>query len=135
MNEEENMPISIKNVNYLLYKSKFFPFPFPLFTLFRTFAPAFATIVNCKLSNPKLSNCKLSNCQMPWSLRLSVRTRDFHSLKRSSTLLGTTNKGICHLRSDALPARTVGSGGRGRKFAQGSRNSVRPIGFQELIIN
>ena len=25
-----------------------------------------------------------------WSLRLSVRTRDFHSLKRSSTLLGTT---------------------------------------------
>ena len=26
-----------------------------------------------------------------WSLRLSVRTRDFHSLKRSSTLLGTTN--------------------------------------------
>ena len=24
------------------------------------------------------------------SLRLSVRTRDFHSLKRSSTLLGTT---------------------------------------------
>lgn len=28
----------------------------------------------------------------PWSLRLSVRTRDFHSLKRSSTLLGTTIK-------------------------------------------
>ena len=27
-----------------------------------------------------------------WSLRLSARTRDFHSLKRSSTLLGTTNK-------------------------------------------
>ena len=27
-----------------------------------------------------------------WSLRLSVRTRDFHSLKSSSTLLGTTNK-------------------------------------------
>ena len=25
-----------------------------------------------------------------WSLRLSVRTRHFHSLKRSSTLLGTT---------------------------------------------
>ncbi len=25
-----------------------------------------------------------------WSLRLSVRTRDFHSLKSSSTLLGTT---------------------------------------------
>ena len=29
-----------------------------------------------------------------WSLRLSVRTRDFHSLKRSSTLLGTTNNRI-----------------------------------------
>ena len=28
-----------------------------------------------------------------WSLRLSVRTRDFHSLKSSSTLLGTTPKG------------------------------------------
>ena len=28
---------------------------------------------------------------MQGSLRLSVRTRDFHSLKRSSTLLGTTN--------------------------------------------
>ena len=27
-----------------------------------------------------------------WSLRLSVRTRDFHSLKSSSTLLGTTSK-------------------------------------------
>ena len=27
-----------------------------------------------------------------WSLRLSVRTRYFHSLKRSSTLLGTTKK-------------------------------------------
>ena len=27
----------------------------------------------------------------PWSLRLSVRTRDFHSLKSSSILLGTTN--------------------------------------------
>jgi hypothetical protein len=29
-----------------------------------------------------------------WSLRLSVRTRDFHSLKSSSTLLGTTSKKI-----------------------------------------
>ena len=28
------------------------------------------------------------------SLRLSVRTRDFHSLKRSSTLLGTTIKSV-----------------------------------------
>ena len=27
-----------------------------------------------------------------WSLRLSVRTRDFHSLKSSSTLLGTTDQ-------------------------------------------
>ena len=27
-----------------------------------------------------------------WSIRLSVRTRDFHSLKSSSTLLGTTSK-------------------------------------------
>ena len=26
-----------------------------------------------------------------WPIRLSVRTRDFHSLKSSSTLLGTTN--------------------------------------------
>ena len=34
-----------------------------------------------------------------WSLRLSVRTRDFHSLKRSSTLLGTTkNKKEYNLR-------------------------------------
>ena len=32
-----------------------------------------------------------------WSLRLSVRTRDFHSLKSSSILLGTTkNKKKIH---------------------------------------
>ena len=30
--------------------------------------------------------------KIQWSLRLSVRRRDFHSLKRSSTLLGTTKK-------------------------------------------
>ncbi len=49
-----------------------------LFTFIRTFAPAL---------------------QARWSLRLSARTRDFHSLKRSSTLLGTTTENR-HPRSD-----------------------------------
>ena len=49
-----------------------------LFTFIRTFAPAL---------------------QARWSLRLSARTRDFHSLKRSSTLLGTTTESR-HPRSD-----------------------------------
>ena len=34
----------------------------------------------------------LETIHFGWSLRLSVRTRDFHSLKRSSTLLGTTTQ-------------------------------------------
>ncbi len=34
-----------------------------------------------------------------WSLRLSARTRDFHSLKRSSTLLGTTKKNKNHYKA------------------------------------
>ena len=42
------------------------------------------------LDSNKSSNFAPANKQ--WSLRLSVRTRDFHSLKRSSTLLGTTIK-------------------------------------------
>ena len=38
-----------------------------------------------------------------WSLRLSVRTRDFHSLKRSSTLLGTTKLNELFKRKDGKP--------------------------------
>ena len=49
-----------------------------LFTFIRTFAPAL---------------------QARWSLRLSARTRDFHSLKRSSTRLVTTTENR-HPRSD-----------------------------------
>ena len=46
--------------------------------------------------------------QTTWSLRLSARTRDFHSLKRSSTLLGTTHKSViaqrCATRKGGLVA-------------------------------
>ena len=42
--------------------------------------------------HPLLTNreSKIRKSKITRSLRLSVRTRDFHSLKRSSTLLGTT---------------------------------------------
>ena len=36
--------------------------------------------------------CTFATANKRWSLRLSVRTRDFHSLKSSSTLLGTTDQ-------------------------------------------
>ena len=36
--------------------------------------------------------CTYDNTDFLWRVRLSVRTRDFHSLKRSSILLPATNK-------------------------------------------
>ena len=81
MKNEELITLDIiKKVKSLPGNSKFFILHSSFFVKSRTFAPAFEH----------------------WSLRLSVRTRDFHSLKRSSTLLGTTRDYICHLRSDAL---------------------------------
>ena len=50
-----------------------------------------------------------------WSLRLSVRTRDFHSLKRSSTLLGTTKV--------KFVISAVGRDSQEEKVARGSRKS------------
>ena len=65
-----------------------------LFTFIRTFAPAL---------------------QARWSLRLSARTRDFHSLKRSSTLLGTTTENR-HPRSDCANEANHCQGKRWRLF-------------------
>ena len=45
----------------------------------------------------------LSIPKRKWSLRLSVRTRDFHSLKRSSTLLGTTIKNDTRREFERIP--------------------------------
>ena len=44
-----------------------------------------------KICSIKINAVPLHPLNKPWSLRLSVRTRDFHSLKSSSILLGTTN--------------------------------------------
>ena len=50
-----------------------------------------------------------------WSIRLSVRTRDFHSLKSSSTLLWTTSSGRLALSVQANHrARALSSAGSER---------------------
>ena len=46
-------------------------------------------------------NSDLTLIKWIWSLRLSVRTEDFHSSKRSSILLGTTKAVITILETGA----------------------------------
>lgn len=66
-----------------------------------------------------------------WSLRLSVRTRDFHSLKRSSTLLGTTNnKKIRNGKPQIICKRIRQTASRrlhNRYYAKTMRNAVRKL--------
>ena len=60
--------------------------------------------------------------EVAWSLRLSVRTRDFHSLKRSSTLLGTTKRESVICAAMRYQPERLGTGGGGfcEKSAQGN---------------
>ena len=68
-----------------------------------------------KISTPAKSHCRGERrgrgFEQKRSLRLSARTRDFHSLKRSSILLGTTK--IHHQCSDAPPEQIVRRKGGG----------------------
>ena len=56
---------------------------------------AIAQLVEQRTENPcvpgSIPGGTTSVTSVYWSIRLSVRTRDFHSLKSSSTLLWTTN--------------------------------------------
>ena len=81
----------------------------------------------------KINKLPLHPQNQPRSLRLSVRTRDFHSLKSSSTLLGTTSKikektkmanhksSLKRIRQDKV--RTL----HNRYYAKTMRNAVRKL--------